>query len=575
LPNRSQSVLITNSVWKAVAINPSTPTNFPGSMTVSNLTIRGASDTENVLLLNSVGTTVPLMVLNGLTLQDNGRILNFNSGLTILSGTVVVTNSQMIQDGGFVRITNAQMNLSGSQYQLTNGVFEAGLVWIGAPGPSGFNQYGGTATIRMLDLGTPTLGSSGTYSLYGGYLNLPGGLSLSGANNSMTSYFQSGGTNKTTHVMIEPGLFGGSPSFELKGGLLTADNVDIIADDFGSAALEQNGGTHVVSNTLLIAGGAANGFTVLPATYSLNDGTLFAGVIELNADGGDSVFVQSNGTVSAETVYAHSTGYFSSHNTGMTLAGGTLTCSNFTTADGGGRLNQSGGALIVSNLLDFGGSRDAGPIIYGRYTFVGGTLTASNINITGDWIIGDSSTNRISNPGTFSLSHTLQISNAVEQLGRFVLASNATVDLAGSASQLSFANSSSETWTGATTLLILDWNGNPSGGGAEQLKFGTNQLGLTPAQLSQIQFRIGSSNNLYSAKILTTGEVVPDTETTPGVAFSRQGNNLILDWPAGWSLQTATNVSGPYLDIPGGAPPYTNDMPLEQQRFFRLRQGEQ
>ena len=48
---------------------------FQGQQTVSNLTIRGASDTENVLLLNYAGTDVPLTVLNGLTLQDDGRIL--------------------------------------------------------------------------------------------------------------------------------------------------------------------------------------------------------------------------------------------------------------------------------------------------------------------------------------------------------------------------------------------------------------------------------------------------------------------------------------------------------------------
>src|SRR5882757_430470 len=88
LPGSSQSVMITNSGWKAVAINPSTPVNFPASMTVSNLTIRGAWDTENTLLLNYAGTAVPLTVLNGLTLQDDGRLLNFNSGLVIQGGTV-------------------------------------------------------------------------------------------------------------------------------------------------------------------------------------------------------------------------------------------------------------------------------------------------------------------------------------------------------------------------------------------------------------------------------------------------------------------------------------------------------
>ena len=211
-------------------------------------------------------------------------------------------------------------------------------------------------------------------------------------------------------------------------------------------------------------------------------------------------------------------------------------------------------------------------LIYGRYTLLGGTLTARNISITGDWIIGDGSTNRVRNPGFFSLAHTLQISNAVEQLGRFVLATNAAIDLAGGASQLSFANSSGETWAGGATLVISNWNGNPSGGGAEQLKFGTDPSGLTPAQLSQIQFRIGSSTNFYAAKILSTGEVVPANASVSDVAFSQQGSNLVLTWPAGWMFQSATNVSGPYFDIPGATAPYTNATPLLPQQFFRLRQ---
>src|SRR5207237_8064850 len=51
LPNSSQSVLITNQGWKAVAINPSTPIIFPDSMTVGSLTVEVAWDTMNKLLL--------------------------------------------------------------------------------------------------------------------------------------------------------------------------------------------------------------------------------------------------------------------------------------------------------------------------------------------------------------------------------------------------------------------------------------------------------------------------------------------------------------------------------------------
>ena len=73
LPGSSQSILITNQFWKAVAINPSTPVNFPGSMTVYQPHISGAWNTQNTLLLNYAGTGNPFTVSNALTLQDGGR----------------------------------------------------------------------------------------------------------------------------------------------------------------------------------------------------------------------------------------------------------------------------------------------------------------------------------------------------------------------------------------------------------------------------------------------------------------------------------------------------------------------
>lgn len=577
LPNSSQTVFITNSGWKAVAINSSTAANFPDSMTVTNLTIRGAWDTENVLLLNYVGTDVPLTVLNGLTLQDMAQIVNFNSGLVVEGGTITVTNAQIMQDGGFIRTTNATMYLQNAEYDLTNGVFEAGTVNLGLPVFSRINQYGGAAVISDLRFGEGPTGAGGQYALYGGYLSLPGGLSLVGGGGARASYFQSGGSNQTTQVYLEPNIYGGSIGFTLNGGLLADSSVWGNADDFGSITLNQNGGTHIITNRLFLTGASTHGLSADPATYNLNNGTLSAGQIELNADQGDSVFIQSNGTATAGTLYAHSVGYYGKNITAITLAGGTLSCSNYTTVDGGGTLTQSGGALIVSSLLDFGGFRDLGPgySVYARYTFTGGNLSVSNINIS-EFFVGDGSTPRISNPGYFSLSHRLVISNAVEQLGRFILAGDATLDLAGSASRLSFANSSAETWAGAGALLVADWNGNPTGGGAEQLIFGTNESGLTPAQLNQIWFRI--STNLYSAKILNTGEVVPDQVVPPPLVSSRQGDKLVLGWLPGYYLQTATNVAGPYVNVPGtilmsyATPPYTNDMTLDPQRFFRLAQ---
>ena len=51
------------------------------------------------------------------------------------------------------------------------------------------------------------------------------------------------------------------------------------------------------------------------------------------------------------------------------------------------------------------------------------------------------------------------------------------------------------------------------------------------------------------------------------------GNNAVLTWPAGWTLQSSTNlVSSFFVDVPFAFSPYTNQI-TGRQRFFRLRIG--
>ena len=79
------------------------------------------------------------------------------------------------------------------------------------------NQYGGTATITNLQFAQNGIGSGGTYHCQDGNLNLPGGLTLMGDSGSSQTYLQAGGTNQTTSVFLQPGIFGTSPSFTLNG----------------------------------------------------------------------------------------------------------------------------------------------------------------------------------------------------------------------------------------------------------------------------------------------------------------------------------------------------------------------
>ena len=143
---------------------------------------------------------------------------------------------------------------------------------------------------------------------------------------------------------------------------------------------------------------------------------------------------------------------------------------------------------------------------------------------------------------------------------------NSAVTFSDGSSTLRLANSSAQPWDSSAILYVTNWHGSTSGGGATQLYFGSNSSGLTAQQLAQIQFAL--STGVEPATILATGEVVPAGAT---LDFTRNGSTLTLTWPSGWFLQSATNVTGPYNDVPETASPYPVDMASPRQ-FFRLRQ---
>src|SRR5207248_2592259 len=62
------------------------------------------------------------------------------------------------------------------------------------------------------------------------------------------------------------------------------------------------------------------------------------------------------------------------------------------------------------------------------------------------------------------------------------------------------------------TLSIYDWTGTPvTGGGLEQILFGGDVTGLSPTQLTELNFYSDQGSTLLSnsALILADGEVIP------------------------------------------------------------------
>ena len=138
-----------------------------------------------------------------------------------------------------------------------------------------------------------------------------------------------------------------------------------------------------------------------------------------------------------------------------------------------------------------------------------------------------------------------------------------------SATTLRFRDSREVPWSGSA-LAIENWSSTTNGNGPDHIFVGTNAQALTTAQLGQITFvnPFGLPPGNYPAKILATGEIVP--LVLPAIDFTRTANALILTWNAGFELLSATNVTGPYVPVPGATSPYTNFF-TEPQRYFRLR----
>ena len=51
---------------------------------------------------------------------------------------------------------------------------------------------------------------------------------------------------------------------------------------------------------------------------------------------------------------------------------------------------------------------------------------------------------------------------------------NATINLGNGSARLAFANSSAQSWNNGALLVVSNWNGSITGGGSDQLKFGSN-----------------------------------------------------------------------------------------------------
>jgi hypothetical protein len=493
LPSANQDVLLTNAGWKALEIGPNTVQNFPQTMKVDSITISSPPGSFNTLLLNYTGTQTPLTA-NSILIADSSRLTMLSSALQLTGSNIVA-----LQVGG--------------EFDQTDSLVSAQQISVGYIGRGTYNLNSGTLAASGLSV-------EGTFNQNGGTNNADTGI--------WGEYF------------LNDGRFDGpiyvDGTFWQRGGLHNGN----IA---GGGHVIQTGGTN--SGDLQFIYNGYSDIYYVGGSYTISNG-FYSGGITIDGTGS---FVQNGGTITGSNVSVRSIPVYLKGGGGYLMeasfiqSGGTMTCSamdieglyrqysgsNFvagTLAVSGLASVSTSGWFCASNLAiqvlsvgltpHFGGtviiSNDLSVLSYDGGGYSGsGNLTASNITLKGcSFSFAE---------GTINQSGVLTISNAdlsfcgpgTFNLGRLQLNANSTLSLSN-VCVLHFSRSDSMTWTNAL-LTVKQWSGSLYGGGAHRILFGANATALNPQQLSQIQFQnpAGLPPGNYPARILATGEIVPDT----------------------------------------------------------------
>jgi len=496
---------------------------------------------DDASIVSSAGT---------LTLGGSGGIGVGNNTLTIDGAGAVIVNKQIngldtlvVQGSGSKSFTGSQINaVSGAREIIVNGTGNHTFsTTIGASdytqngsgtvtfSGSGNNNFNGVATVNN---GTLVLDKSGyavselvigdsvnaaTVRLDRGnqikdynsvLINSGSTLNLNGNNDSIGTLEMTEGTVNTGSGRL--GLQTGSNGIVTNAGAVASTiNGNLRLENYRPDIVVADG---AAANDLLInaqiTGSGNQGFRKYgDGRLTLtNNGNSFSGAIEIHA-----------GTLSVST-----NGQLGATQTDIDFWGGTLEAtSSFTIAQ------QRGFSVQADSTIDI---TDANTVVLangGSAYFTGnasitkegtGTLQLDRtMNLGGDVIINEGTlllgaSDRIGNNMDMTLGGgTFATGGNNETLATLTLTATSTLDLGASdTSVLNFSSSNGIGWSG--TLRIEDWDGSTMGGTGDQIYFGSNASGLDSGQVDSILFFNpgGLAPGIWTAKILGTGEIVPD-----------------------------------------------------------------
>jgi autotransporter-associated beta strand protein len=562
-----------------------------GNLTGSGGTIFNGSNSTNVTLTigngNGTGGNYAGVIANG---PGTGTVAltKTGTGTIALSGSNTYTGTTTLSLG---TLTLAGSNNSAGQTTVTAGTLQLGSATNGGLASGQINFNGGTiqsdgstarSTTNAVSLGgtTATFGAGGDLTF--GAVTLSGGDRTVVVNNAITTvssvapdattsraltkqgtgaFLVTGNKTNTGTTQIDAGTLGVAGTFTsgnvtLNGGVLavgggffrslgTASNQVQWTNSGGFAAYgpSPTWGDGFNNLNLSIGGGGtlvwnstpnflATGQTLILGSTISNGTVLFNNPVDLNG-ANRTIQVIHSATAPVGKSDASWGGVISFPTGSLTITGdGILSTSIVHTY--GGTTTINGGTLMLDNNSFFSSGTPRLANTSGITINSGGTLLLAQTNAASTDRINNSATMTL-NGGTFNTGGLQEhgVTNNTAGIGALTLQSSSIIDMASGTSILAFANSSANSvvWGTGKSLDIWNWSGTPiTGGGTDQLYFGSDLTGLTASQLLEIHFYSGAGTGLYGGPtaILANGEVVPIPEPSTWVAGGLAFSGLLL-----------------------------------------------
>ena len=468
---------------------------FPSYTTCNGTStlLSSASTTSNVfasgaLAVKSGGQTINAvnMRANNLTFANASDVLTLTSGMLMTQGTggprlIGTTSLPGVLTSSANELFLFSWNNSGGIITMNSKLTGSNMVVFGGDGNGSSVSLIPTNTSNDYTGGTViNQGASGGAILN---LNNSGGVAV-----IPNATIPSNGlilNNATCNMSISAGQIGSGNIVTLNGGaVFTLYGNNTLA----GLVFNSNGGnnTPTVSptGTLTISGGITSNPSNLAVVPSISGGTL-----DLNGQSGFTMNINA-------------------YSEGITN-------------------NLSPIGLTISSVIQNGGITKTGTGIL-SLTNASNTFTGNTTINAGQLVFNTSTSSSFTSPivlnGGGLSTNGIGANNVITSSSTLSLTDNSTIILNNNSHTIKFAASNNTSWTSGKKLIIYGWTGTAGASGTGgKIFFGSNASGLSQTQLNQISF---DGFAAAVATLLSTGELVPRTVTTPSITTAPTASTI-------------------------------------------------